>query len=204
MIPHFAGANEHRRLSYDWVTKNQDELVEKRVAAAQQMFAKHEAEQAEKGKTAVPRRDARHVEDPQLSAMDAAAPADHWSEWRRALGEGGLVSYRYLGCSSTARSRHTAEGGMRLRRDLRTAGGLLAAPLGIALLDTAGINVDALGRCAPTQIDVTVFEPAHDVDEVRIFGQIVREGRSQMFTQGRFEDRRDRAASSASAPRVGR
>ncbi|MEX1008714.1 MAG: LLM class flavin-dependent oxidoreductase [Acidimicrobiia bacterium] len=54
VIPHFAGANEHRRLSYDWVTKNQAELVEKRVAAAQQMFAKHEAEQAEKGKAATP------------------------------------------------------------------------------------------------------------------------------------------------------
>jgi limonene 1,2-monooxygenase len=55
VIPHFSGANEQRKLSYDWVTKNQDELVEKRVAAAQQMFAKHEAEEAEKGKAATPR-----------------------------------------------------------------------------------------------------------------------------------------------------
>ena len=77
---------------------------------------------------------------------------------------------------------------MRLRDDLRTAGGLLVAPLGIALLDTAGINVDPIGRCAPTQIDVTIFDPAHDVAAVRIFGEIVREGRSQMFTQGRLED----------------
>jgi acyl-coenzyme A thioesterase PaaI-like protein len=77
---------------------------------------------------------------------------------------------------------------MKLRTDLRTAGGLLAAPLGIALLDTAGINVDAIGRCAPTQIDVTVFDPAVDVAEVRTFGEIIREGRTQMFTQGRFED----------------
>ncbi len=30
--------------SYEWVTKNQDELVTKRVNAAQQMFAQHEAE----------------------------------------------------------------------------------------------------------------------------------------------------------------
>ena len=44
VIPHFAGANEGRRRSYEWVTKNQDELVTKRIAAAQQMFAKHEAE----------------------------------------------------------------------------------------------------------------------------------------------------------------
>jgi acyl-coenzyme A thioesterase PaaI-like protein len=120
--------------------------------------------------------------------MDADEPAEHWAAWKRSLGEGGLISYRYVGCSSSARSRHTAEGGMRLRNDLRTAGGLLVAPLGIALLDTAGINVDPIGRCAPTQVDVTVLEPAHDVAAVRIFGEVVREGRSQMFTQGRFED----------------
>jgi hypothetical protein len=113
---------------------------------------------------------------------------EHWEAWKRSLGEGGLVSYRYVGCSSRALSRHTAVGGMRLRRDLRSAGGLLAAPLGIALLDTAGINVDPIGRCAPTQIDVTVFGPAHDVDEIAIHGAIVREGRTQMFTEGRIED----------------
>jgi len=49
VIPHFAGANENRQASYAWVTKNQDELVTKRVNAAQQMFARHEAEQAAKG-----------------------------------------------------------------------------------------------------------------------------------------------------------
>jgi hypothetical protein len=113
---------------------------------------------------------------------------EHWEAWQRSLGEGGLVSYRYVGCSSRALSRHTAVGGMRVRRDLRTAGGLLAAPLGIALLDTAGINVDPIAQCAPTQIDVTVFEPAHDVDEVVIHGAVVREGRTQMFTEGRIED----------------
>jgi limonene 1,2-monooxygenase len=48
VIPHFAGANENRQASYAWVTKNQDELVTKRVNAAQQMFARHEAEQAAK------------------------------------------------------------------------------------------------------------------------------------------------------------
>ncbi len=113
---------------------------------------------------------------------------EHWQAWRTGLGENGLISYRYLGCSSTVLTRETAVGRMRVRRDLRTAGGLLAAPLGIALLDTAGINVDAIGRCAPTQIDVTVFGPALDVEAVRLFGEIVREGRTQMFTRARIED----------------
>ena len=126
-----------------------------------------------------------------VRAVGAATPVvcrrpmdveEHWQAWRTSLGEDGLISYRYLGCSSTALTRDTAEGRMQLRRDLRTPGGLLAAPLGIALLDTAGINVDAIGRCAPTQIDVTVFDAARDVEAVRFFGEIVREGRSQMFT----------------------
>jgi len=46
VIPHFSGANRNRSASYDWVTANQEELVTKRVNAAQQMFAKHEAERA--------------------------------------------------------------------------------------------------------------------------------------------------------------
>ncbi|HXY94290.1 MAG TPA: LLM class flavin-dependent oxidoreductase [Acidimicrobiia bacterium] len=46
VIPHFSGANENRRKSYAWVTANQEELVTKRVNAAQQMFAKHAAESA--------------------------------------------------------------------------------------------------------------------------------------------------------------
>jgi len=44
VIPHFSQANLNRQHSYEWVTRNQAELVEKRVHAAQQMFAQHEAE----------------------------------------------------------------------------------------------------------------------------------------------------------------
>jgi limonene 1,2-monooxygenase len=46
VIPHFADANRNRVDSYHWVTANQEELVTKRVNAAQQMIAKHEAERA--------------------------------------------------------------------------------------------------------------------------------------------------------------
>jgi limonene 1,2-monooxygenase len=48
VIPHFSGANDSRSDSYRWVTDNQEELVTKRVNAANQMFAKHEAERAGK------------------------------------------------------------------------------------------------------------------------------------------------------------
>jgi limonene 1,2-monooxygenase len=52
VIPHFARANDNRIASYEWVTNNQAELVEKRVSAAAQMFAKHNAEVA--GKATAP------------------------------------------------------------------------------------------------------------------------------------------------------
>ena len=48
VMPHFSGANENRFASYQWVTDHQNELVTKRVNAASQMFAKHEAERGAK------------------------------------------------------------------------------------------------------------------------------------------------------------
>ena len=87
----------------------------------------------------------------------------------------------------TARS----EGWLRLRRDLRGPAGLLASPLGIALLDTAGINVDALAVVSPTRIDIHLFEVAADVARVHVEGRVLREGRSQFFTEGVFTDADD-------------
>lgn len=46
VMPHFGQANTSRVASYEWVRQNQREIVDKRVAAAQQMVAKHEAEEA--------------------------------------------------------------------------------------------------------------------------------------------------------------
>ena len=48
VIPHFAGSNANREASYHWVTDHQQEIVSKRVSAAEQMIAKHQAERAEK------------------------------------------------------------------------------------------------------------------------------------------------------------
>ncbi len=50
VIPHFAGTNRNRVDSYRWVTENQDEVVSKRVSAAQQMIAKHQAEREPPGR----------------------------------------------------------------------------------------------------------------------------------------------------------
>lgn len=104
-----------------------------------------------------------------------------------------LISYRYLGTHSEAHGPHEAEGWMTLRSDLRGPVGLLAAPLGIALLDTAGINVDPIARMSPTRIDMEIFESAADVARVHLEGRVLRQGRSQIFTESRITDDADRS-----------
>jgi acyl-coenzyme A thioesterase PaaI-like protein len=100
-----------------------------------------------------------------------------------------LLSYRYLGCSSVLRDREHAEGRMRVRRDMRTGGGgLLTAPVAIAMLDTAGINIDRFYHAACTHIDVHLVDPGIGVDELRTLGTVVREARTAVFTEARFED----------------
>jgi limonene 1,2-monooxygenase len=47
VIPHFATANTSRDASYEWVTKHQVEMTEKRAHAVQAMFDQHEAETGE-------------------------------------------------------------------------------------------------------------------------------------------------------------
>jgi limonene 1,2-monooxygenase len=58
VIPHFSGVNATRQASYDWVTTLQDDFSEQRVRAADQMFAQHAAERAERGLDATQRPDA--------------------------------------------------------------------------------------------------------------------------------------------------
>ena len=50
VVPHFRQANRHRRQSLDWTTAHNQELAAMSQAAQQAMFAKHEAERAEKEK----------------------------------------------------------------------------------------------------------------------------------------------------------
>lgn len=127
-----------------------------------------------------------------MSAGNVPVDLDaYWAFWEERLGPGGLVSYRHIGCRSEADGRHAATGGLRLRRDLRWCGGLQAGPLGISLLDTAGINVDAIADAAPTQIGLVILDDAADVRALRIHGHVVREGRTQMFTEARFVDADD-------------
>lgn len=119
---------------------------------------------------------------------EAASP---YGEWAGAIDE--LMSYRYLASRPRALDRDHAEGFMRLRRDLRTPGGMLAAPLCIAMLDVAGINVDAVNILALTQVNMTIADPGPDVREVYLRGRVEREARSQVFTSASVLDADDRS-----------
>jgi acyl-coenzyme A thioesterase PaaI-like protein len=99
-----------------------------------------------------------------------------------------LVSYRYVGCRSVAIDADHAEGRTTIRSHLRTAGSLSGAVLAISMLDTAGINVDPVAILGLTQVDIQLYEPALDVARIRTVGRVCRWGRSQVFTECRFED----------------
>ncbi|WP_322760055.1 hotdog domain-containing protein [Frankia sp. Cr2] len=115
--------------------------------------------------------------------------ADPYGEWAGTRGV--LMSYRYLASRPKAIDRDHAQGWIALRPDLRHPGGALAAPLAIAMLDVAGINVDPINILALTQIDVEVLDPSSDVEEVHLVGHVTCETRSQIFTEVRMHDAAD-------------
>lgn len=102
--------------------------------------------------------------------------------WSQTVAE--LMSYRYLGCRSVLGDGFEARGRMPIRSDLRHGGGLLAAPVAIAMLDTAGIAVDRHWQLALTHVVVDLCGPA-DVDAVDVYGAMTRRARSQIFTEAR-------------------
>jgi acyl-coenzyme A thioesterase PaaI-like protein len=106
--------------------------------------------------------------------------------WAEAIAE--LISYRYLGCQSVLGEGFEAQGSMPLRSDMRQGGGLLAAPVAIAMLDTAGIAVDRHWQLALTHVDVNLSGPGVDVTKLGVDGSMTRQARSQVFTEARFVD----------------
>jgi acyl-coenzyme A thioesterase PaaI-like protein len=97
------------------------------------------------------------------------------------------MSYRYLGCRSVLGEGYDALGRMAVRSDLRHGEGLLAAPLAIAMLDTAGIAVDRHWQLALTHVGIQLCGPvAEDVNAVAVHGSMTRRARTQIFTEARI------------------
>ncbi len=99
-----------------------------------------------------------------------------------------LVSYRYLGCQSEATDTDHAVGRMQLRSDMRWSGGLLGSPLAIAMLDTAGINIDGIRFGALTHVAIRIHESAADVSRIRVDGEVARLAKRAMFTECQMVD----------------
>src|SRR4051794_25691420 len=117
---------------------------------------------------------------------EAASPYGEWAD-------SDLMVYRYLASAPHALDRDHAENVLPLRRDLRTGGGVLAAPLSIAMLDAAGVNVDPVNVLALTHIDVDVLDGGDDVTEVHFRSQVTREARTMVFTEAVMTDATDRS-----------
>lgn len=109
--------------------------------------------------------------------------------WAEAVGE--LISYRHVGCRSVLGDGFAARGQMSLRRDLRHGGGPLAAPVAIAMLDTAGIAVDRHWQLALTHVEIILGARAGSVSTLAVHGSMTRQARSQIFTEARFVDAGD-------------
>lgn len=102
------------------------------------------------------------------------------------------MSYAYLGSRPQAIDSTSAENLLDLRPDLRTAAGaVLAAPLAIAMLDAATVNVEGMRVLAVTQVDIDIVDCALDIRQAHLAGRITTEMRSQLFTEARINDADD-------------
>ncbi len=102
------------------------------------------------------------------------------------------MSYAYLGSRPQAIDSTSAENLLDLRSDLRTgAGAVLAAPLAIAMLDAATVNVEGMRVLAVTQVDIDIVDCALDIRQAHLAGRITTEMRSQLFTEARINDADD-------------
>jgi acyl-coenzyme A thioesterase PaaI-like protein len=129
----------------------------------------------------------------EIRALQTTELHAFWDEFAAVMGgPEGLMTYRYLGTHADAIDRHHATGYMKLRRDMRDAHGLHASPLMILIADVVGILDDAIAVPAPTQMAIELLDAGHGVEEVFCEGQIIHEGRSQLFSTATICDRADR------------
>jgi len=127
------------------------------------------------------------VTDTAAARRPSPDPQGDWAPTR-----GVLMSHAYLGSRPDAIDSTRADNVLDLRSDLRTgAGALLAAPLAIAMLDAATVNVESMRVLAVTHVDIDVVDCGLDVGRAHLAGQITTQMRSQLFTEARIHDADD-------------
>jgi hypothetical protein len=69
---------------------------------------------------------------------------------------------------------------------MRTPAAPLTAPLAIAALDAAGNSMDRYYKIAITHVVVDVFDPMPDVEWIVLHSTVVREARTQLYTDAQI------------------
>ncbi len=113
---------------------------------------------------------------------------EFWARFAAVMGgPDGLMTYRYLGSRADPEEEDTSL--MPLRRDMRNpAGGLMAAPIAIAIADAGGMKSDAGGVPAPITSAVHLLDAGNGVTTVKARAFSIHRGRSVGFTQGELVD----------------
>ena len=99
--------------------------------------------------------------------------------------------YDHLGVWSRRLSEETAETLMPITADIRIAGGVRAAPLGLAFEQGVGTYLFGKALAVPAQISLHIRDHADGVDEIRSTTRFVRVGRSIIVTDGEIRDSAD-------------
>lgn len=123
----------------------------------------------------------REINEASVGTDRDRAVGQVYGVWTEAMAQ--LISYRYFGTRSVLNDRHHATGTMPMRDDMRASGGMLLAPLAIGMLDVAGNNMDRYHQLGLTQIDIHAFDDAPGTTRVALAGEVVREARTQVFTE---------------------
>lgn len=106
---------------------------------------------------------------------------EFWASLRAAMGQDGLLTYRYLG--RIAQSMHAVPvGSMKVRSDMRDwNGGIRAAALAIATAETGFTDFNAVP--APVEAGLSILDPGRDVAEVHLRAEVLKLGRTLGFSR---------------------
>jgi hypothetical protein len=116
-----------------------------------------------------------------------APAAEFWTNFRRMMGEDGLLTYRYLGRKTIA-LHDVDHDSMRIRSDMRnTAGGIMAAPLAIASAEAGGFT-DKESIPAPVTASLNIVDDGVGVEEVLIRRTFAQTGKTLGFTRSEIVD----------------
>ena len=113
---------------------------------------------------------------------------DYWQRFNAMVnGDGGLLTYRYLG-RKTAMLHGEAYDTMRIRRDMRAASGaIMAAPLAIASAEAGGFSdVDSIP--APVTAALHIIDDGLGVTEIAMRRTPIHVGRTMGFSQCEIVD----------------